>query len=401
MGLLSSIRRLKVATLAIALIAGLVAGAVPARATVSEAPTLLGFATGKDWRTDLPDFAKEAGKYPAFHEVFRTIDSDWTANWLPAFYQDPHDWDMVSWLVTYVNDLDGFNQGRYDPDLKAMVGFFKSWMSDDPTKRLVLAPFPEANLAGHPWAGDPAGYKAAFKRIHDAFRNAGLGPKRVRFAFVMNGISSSGLSYDQFYPGDTLVDILSFNKHNRNVKLSSDPAWRDYEATFGMHIEEMQRLISRTKPIFINQTGSVEDPDDPNRREQWIDDMFAGLKANDQVIGAAYLDRIKQESTGTYDFRVLVDGILDAHFAAGYATWSSPDATAWIFDGRMDDWVANRAATLDTGFLDVPSNHVFADAIRWLGDSGITQGCNPPANDLFCPDYPLTRGQMAAMLARG
>ncbi len=43
---------------------------------------------------------------------------------------------------------------------------------------------------------------------------------------------------------------------------------------------------------------------------------------------------------------------------------------------------------------------VFEDDIIWLADRGITQGCNPPANDLFCPDDPVTRGQMAAFLTR-
>ncbi len=43
---------------------------------------------------------------------------------------------------------------------------------------------------------------------------------------------------------------------------------------------------------------------------------------------------------------------------------------------------------------------VFADSIDRLASSGITYGCNPPANDLFCPSRAVTRGQMAAFLTR-
>jgi hypothetical protein len=43
---------------------------------------------------------------------------------------------------------------------------------------------------------------------------------------------------------------------------------------------------------------------------------------------------------------------------------------------------------------------LFAAAIEWLADEGITQGCNPPANTMFCPDDRVTRGQMAAFLVR-
>jgi hypothetical protein len=49
---------------------------------------------------------------------------------------------------------------------------------------------------------------------------------------------------------------------------------------------------------------------------------------------------------------------------------------------------------------DVPDSNVFAHDIEWLADTGVTRGCNPPANDMFCPDSAVTRGQMAAFLHR-
>jgi hypothetical protein len=44
---------------------------------------------------------------------------------------------------------------------------------------------------------------------------------------------------------------------------------------------------------------------------------------------------------------------------------------------------------------------VFESVINSLAEAGITLGCNPPDNDQFCPDDPVTRGQMAAFLVRG
>ena len=43
---------------------------------------------------------------------------------------------------------------------------------------------------------------------------------------------------------------------------------------------------------------------------------------------------------------------------------------------------------------------VFEDDIDRLGTAGVTRGCNPPLNDRFCPNGLVTRGQMAAFLAR-
>src|SRR5690606_12277126 len=52
------------------------------------------------------------------------------------------------------------------------------------------------------------------------------------------------------------------------------------------------------------------------------------------------------------------------------------------------------------GFTDVPETHLFFGEIMWLANQDITRGCNPPANDMFCPDDSITRGQMAAFLNR-
>ncbi len=43
---------------------------------------------------------------------------------------------------------------------------------------------------------------------------------------------------------------------------------------------------------------------------------------------------------------------------------------------------------------------IFESDIDRLGSAGVTAGCNPPTNSLFCPKANVTRGQMAAFLHR-
>ena len=50
-------------------------------------------------------------------------------------------------------------------------------------------------------------------------------------------------------------------------------------------------------------------------------------------------------------------------------------------------------------FNDVPPNHIFFQFIEALAASGITAGCSA-APPLYCPDNPVTRGQMAAFFAK-
>ena len=79
-----------------------------------------------------------------------------------------------------------------------------------------------------------------------------------------------------------------------------------------------------------------------------------------------------------------------------------PEAT--VTRGQMAAFLARAfTARVPTGepteFEDVTGS-IFRDDIDWLSSSGITRGCNPPANDRFCPDGAVTRGQMAAFLVR-
>ncbi len=53
-----------------------------------------------------------------------------------------------------------------------------------------------------------------------------------------------------------------------------------------------------------------------------------------------------------------------------------------------------------SGFWDVDDSHVFASDVGWLARQEVTRGCNAPWNDEFCPDDPLTRAEMAALLVR-
>ena len=55
--------------------------------------------------------------------------------------------------------------------------------------------------------------------------------------------------------------------------------------------------------------------------------------------------------------------------------------------------------SFDGRFSDDDGNFHEAD-IETIARLGITQGCNPPDNDRYCPSHPVTRAQMAAFLSR-
>lgn len=87
-------------------------------------------------------------------------------------------------------------------------------------------------------------------------------------------------------------------------------------------------------------------------------------------------------------------------FSAGPNPSPTLARTGSLLVGGQVVQVLQRASSPSTGFQDVGPDDMFADMITLLKETGITQGCsqNPPR---YCPGDSVTRGQMAAFLVRG
>ncbi|MEA2023398.1 MAG: M15 family metallopeptidase [Actinomycetota bacterium] len=74
-----------------------------------------------------------------------------------------------------------------------------------------------------------------------------------------------------------------------------------------------------------------------------------------------------------------------------------------ITRGELAAFLTRTLGLTDIGgkdwFVD-DDDSIFEGDINRLAAAGISKGCNPPANDRYCPDERLTRGQMAAFVAR-
>jgi hypothetical protein len=76
--------------------------------------------------------------------------------------------------------------------------------------------------------------------------------------------------------------------------------------------------------------------------------------------------------------------------------------SSFVTRGQMAAFLVRALGLTDPGtanFID-DNNSIFEADIEKLATAGITKGCNPPANDRFCPNAKVTRGQMAAFLKR-
>lgn len=86
--------------------------------------------------------------------------------------------------------------------------------------------------------------------------------------------------------------------------------------------------------------------------------------------------------------------------AASYGLLFWPGTATDQIDIRMARVLWRRQispAPASATFNDVPTSHLFFQHIEALVDSGITTGCG---SGKYCPDAPVTRGQMAAFFAK-
>jgi hypothetical protein len=115
------------------------------------------------------------------------------------------------------------------------------------------------------------------------------------------------------------------------------------------------------------------------------------------------------EPGGTFvdDDGSVHEASIEALVAAGITTGCDMAGTRFCPDepvsrGQMAAFLT-RAIDLRPGLVSFEdtAGSVFEDDIARVADSGIARGCDPPRNTRFCPEATVTRGQMAAFLVRG
>jgi hypothetical protein len=149
--------------------------------------------------------------------------------------------------------------------------------------------------------------------------------------------------------------------------------------------------------------GDVADPHDDDPRAIFANPGLPPATLSDPLPswdGSEFAD-------GSRSILVAWTRLVDSH--AALAPGATPlDRADPAFAPATDIRGVPRGATPSLGAWDPGYPGYFADAegstfegdIEWLGSVGVTKGCNPPANSLFCPEDVVTRGQMAAFLHR-
>jgi hypothetical protein len=192
--------------------------------------------------------------------------------------------------------------GNYDAQLMNMANVYYNWISLGGGRKAILAPLPEmngVNSNGKPWAtygGDPINFKVAYSRIINIFSQKGIDSTKVWWSFAPNGWSDDGHEFEKYYPGDGLVDIISFSSYNYGFCYVAIPweRWENYDTLYQPYLDRIFEMAS-SKPIIIAQTGTTAEypeTDDFNvdKKNKWLRDNYEYISKQPQVLGILYYD---------------------------------------------------------------------------------------------------------------
>ena len=185
--------------------------------------------------------------------------------------------------------------------------------------------------------------------------------------------SAIGGSQDPYVLKLTSTDGLLSSEDTMQVQVFADPPVNQPPTVFAGSNQTI------TLPDMANLSGAVGDDGLPNPPAA-VTTGWSKVSGPGSVIfgdASSVVTSASFSTAGVYVLRLTAsDSLLQA----------------------SDDVTVTVQSTVNT-FSDDDGN-IFEADIEWLASQGITKGCNPPVNDRFCPNENVTRGQMAAFLVR-
>jgi len=311
--------------------------------------------------------------------------------------------------------------GVIDTSIRNWAVTFRDWSSNNGSKRAFIAPLQEMNGDWITYKDDPANYIRAYLRIQQIFKEEGVPASAVSWVFAPNGWSNPGKPqniFENFYPGDSAVDIVGFSSFNFGTCWSYT-ASESYEQIYKPYLDRMAAMAPG-KPIFVAEIGSVAVGVE---RVSWFTDTLTKIGAYPGVRAILYFNR--NEDTANIGEPVNcnpVDYKLDTASAEGkdafkaqvtqapYGYWAPGSAEmSNIAFGRPnatfeDVWPAS-------AFTGKNTTPYYQPSIERLVNANITGGCSSTTVDFtgvtdftfryYCPEDNVTRAQMAIFLERG
>ena len=188
--------------------------------------------------------------------------------------------------------------GYCDQAIRVMAQIYLQWIELGEGRKAFFALFPEMNDTtneGNFTTGDITNFKLAFQRINQIFIEEQV-ERDLWLVFAPNGWSYDDHKFENYYPGDDVVDVVAFSSYNFGYcwVMGDWKSWGDYKVVFRNYIDRF-RILAPNKPIIVAQTGVVPDysftgENNYEKKNDWIRDSYYKLSREPSLLGVIYFD---------------------------------------------------------------------------------------------------------------
>ncbi|MDQ2782957.1 MAG: glycosyl hydrolase family 26 [Actinomycetota bacterium] len=157
--------------------------------------------------------------------------------------------------------------------------------------------------------GSPGDFKAAWRHVHDLYVKAGA--TNVSWVWVMTGSADNLDAAAQLWPGNDVVDWISWNVYNQSgcasdsINAAKLVSFEDKMKVFYdfAHTRGPSFGMDASKPMMISETGSAKYPDQPDLTAQWYAAIPGVLAKYPQIKAVGLWNSV--DGTCDYQFSTL------------------------------------------------------------------------------------------------
>lgn len=137
--------------------------------------------------------------------------------------------------------------------------------------------------------GEAADFRSAWRHFFGKLSDAGV--DNIHRTLILMGSSYKNGLADRFWPGASHVDRLGVDCYNWFGSVQrSGSRWRSFrEIARGAN----DYALRKGRKLWVCETGTLEDPADPDRKARWIADMGSTLKTMPNIKAVMYFEGAK------------------------------------------------------------------------------------------------------------
>ncbi|GHF98603.1 glycoside hydrolase family 26 protein [Streptomyces filamentosus] len=178
--------------------------------------------------------------------------------WESTVWREPH---HAGWTETQLG-WRNIASGKYDAEvIDPQIRRVKAY-----GKRVFLSFDQEADARIGEGAGTPEEYVAAYRHLHDRFRE--FGADNVVWVWTVSGYLGMAEEMKALYPGDRYVDWIGMDQYNY-YRCHDTDTWRDFEESQRPSYDWLRANVSADKPVMLAEYATAPDPERPERQRDW------------------------------------------------------------------------------------------------------------------------------------